>query len=64
MQLLAIICALRAAREDEVVARDSHGRVLAACAPASRVPVADLIIVQWPEQQRLYPGAKVVGRLL
>jgi UDP-N-acetylglucosamine:LPS N-acetylglucosamine transferase len=27
-------------------------------------PVADLIIVQWPEQQRLYPGSKVVGRLL
>jgi UDP-N-acetylglucosamine:LPS N-acetylglucosamine transferase len=27
-------------------------------------PAANLVVVQWPEQQRLYKGSKVVGRLL
>jgi UDP-N-acetylglucosamine:LPS N-acetylglucosamine transferase len=27
-------------------------------------PLASLFVVQWPEQQRLYPGAVVLGELL
>ena len=27
-------------------------------------PVTDQYVVQWPEQQALYPGAEVIGRLL
>jgi UDP-N-acetylglucosamine:LPS N-acetylglucosamine transferase len=27
-------------------------------------PITDLFLVQWPEQQHLYPGSVVVGRLM
>ncbi len=27
-------------------------------------PITDLFCVQWPEQQRLYPKAELIGRLL
>jgi hypothetical protein len=27
-------------------------------------PLSDLFLVQWPEQQLLYPRSRVLGRLL
>lgn len=27
-------------------------------------PISDLVLVQWPEQLKLYPGSKLIGRII